>query len=215
MIYSVPPWFAYEVIVREAGLVPVKIPVVPDTFDLDLEALATSITPRTRVVLVNSPNNPTGRIYPVEQLRRLATLLEEASSRNGRRIFVVSDEPYHRIVFDGTAFHSPLEVYPWSLLAYSYGKTLLAPGQRIGYLAVPPTMPGREELRPAVEALQLAIGYAFPNAVLQHALPSWSGSLRRRALPAQAGSHGRGLREIGYDLHSPEGTFYLFPGPRP
>ena len=212
VVFSIPPWFAYEVIVREAGLVPVKVPIVPETFDLDLDAIAGAITPRTRVVLVNTPNNPTGRVYPVEQLRRLAALLDEASARTGRRIFVVSDEPYHRIVYDGTTFHSPTEVYPWSLLAYSYGKTLLAPGQRIGYLAVPPTLPGREELRPAIEALQIAIGYAFPNAVLQHALP-----LLER-IPFDVALYARkrdlmvsGLREIGYDVHSPEGTFYLFP----
>ncbi|OCI30972.1 aminotransferase class I/II-fold pyridoxal phosphate-dependent enzyme [Oerskovia enterophila] len=212
VVFSIPPWFAYEVIVREAGLVPVKVPIVPETFDLDLDAIAGAITPRTRVVLVNTPNNPTGRVYPVEQLRRLAALLDEASARTGRRIFVVSDEPYHRIVYDGTTFHSPTEVYPWSLLAYSYGKTLLAPGQRIGYLAVPPTLPGREELRPAIEALQIAIGYAFPNAVLQHALP-----LLER-IPFDVALYERkrdlmvsGLREIGYDVHSPEGTFYLFP----
>ncbi|QDW62373.1 aminotransferase class I/II-fold pyridoxal phosphate-dependent enzyme [Oerskovia sp. KBS0722] len=212
VVYSVPPWFAYEVIVREAGLVPVKVPVSPETFDLDLGAIADAITPRTRVVLVNTPNNPTGRVYPLDELRRLATLLDEALARNGRRVFVVSDEPYHRIVYDGTEFHSPAEVYPWTLLAYSYGKTLLAPGQRIGYLAVPPTLPGREDLRPAIEALQIAIGYAFPNAVLQHALP-----LLER-IPFDVALYQRkrdlmvsGLRDIGYDLHSPEGTFYLFP----
>jgi aspartate aminotransferase len=212
VVYSVPPWFAYEVIVREAGLTPVKVPILPETFDLDLDAIAGAITSRTRVVLVNTPNNPTGRVYPVEQLRRLAALLDEASHRNGRRIFVVSDEPYHRIVYDGTPFHSPTEVYPWSLLAYSYGKTLLAPGQRIGYLAVPPTLPRREDLRPAIEALQIAIGYAFPNAVLQHALPLLE------QIPFDVALYERkrdlmvaGLREIGYDVHSPEGTFYLFP----
>ncbi|RXR25086.1 aminotransferase class I/II-fold pyridoxal phosphate-dependent enzyme [Oerskovia turbata] len=212
VVYSVPPWFAYEVIVREAGLVPVKVPVSPETFDLDLDAIADAITPRTRVVLVNTPNNPTGRVYPVGDLRRLATLLDEASARNGRRVFVVSDEPYHRIVYDGTEFHSPAEVYPWTLLAYSYGKTLLAPGQRIGYLAVPPTLPGREDLRPAIEALQIAIGYAFPNAVLQHALPL----LERIPFDVMLYQRKRdlmvaGLRDIGYDLHRPEGTFYLFP----
>ncbi|MFE4466314.1 aminotransferase class I/II-fold pyridoxal phosphate-dependent enzyme [Oerskovia sp. NPDC056781] len=212
VVYSVPPWFAYEVIVREAGLVPVKVPISPETFDLDLGAIVDAITPRTRVVLVNTPNNPTGRVYPLDELRRLATSLDEATARNGRRIFVVSDEPYHRIVYDGTEFHSPAEVYPWTLLAYSYGKTLLAPGQRIGYLAVPPTLPGREDLRPAIEALQIAIGYAFPNAVLQHALPL----LERIPFDVALYQHKRdlmvaGLRDIGYDLHSPEGTFYLFP----
>ena len=138
VVYSLPPWFLYEPLVLEAGLVPVKVSIDRETLDLDLDAIAAAITPRTRIVIVNSPNNPTGRIYPPATLERLATILDEASERNGRRIFLISDEPYNRIVYDGARFRSPLEFYPWSFLAYSYGKTLLSPGERIGYLAVAP-----------------------------------------------------------------------------
>jgi len=99
--------------------VPVKVRIDPDTFDLDLEAIAAAITPRTRLVIVNTPNNPTGRVYSPETLRRLADLLEEASRRNGRRIFILSDEPYNRIVFSGVRFHTPAEFYPHTLIAYS------------------------------------------------------------------------------------------------
>ena len=126
---------------------PVKVSIDRETLDLDLDAIAAAITPRTRIVIVNSPNNPTGRIYPAGTLERLATMLEEASERNGRRIFLLSDEPYNRIVFDGARFRTPVEFYPWSFLAYSYGKTLLSPGERIGYLALPPDLPDREALR--------------------------------------------------------------------
>lgn len=120
----------YEGLVVEAGLVPVKVRIDPETFDLDVDAIAAAITPRTRIVIVNTPNNPTGRIYGPETLTRLAAVLEDASQRSGRRIFILSDEPYNRIVFSGNRFRTPAEFYPHTLIAYSYGKTLLAPGKR-------------------------------------------------------------------------------------
>jgi aspartate aminotransferase len=181
------------------------------TFDLDLEAIDAAITERTRVVIVNSPNNPTGRIYPPELLHRLAALLEAASARTGRRIYLISDEAYNRIVYDGLRFHSPVEFYPHTLLAYSYGKTHLSPGQRVGYLALPPSMPHRDEMRPAISALQVAMGWVYPNALLQHALPELEkfsidvGQLQRRRdrlVDALAG--------MGYRVQRPEGTFYLY-----
>jgi aspartate aminotransferase len=212
IIYSLPPWFFYEPLAVEAGLVPVKVRIDPLTLDLDIEAIAAAITPRTRIVIVNSPNNPTGRVYGEETLRRLAGLLEEASQRNGRRIFILSDEPYNRIVFSGVRFRTPAEFYPYTLIAYSYGKTLLAPGQRIGYLALPPSLPDRAPLREAVLNVQTAIGWALPNAVMQYALPELERQSidvarleRRRDFMVEA------LTEMGYQVHRPEGTFYLFP----
>ncbi|BAS11245.1 putative aspartate aminotransferase YhdR [Arthrobacter sp. Hiyo4] len=217
VIYSLPPWFLYEPLVLEAGLVPVKVKIDTMTFDLDLGAIEAAITERTRVVIVNSPNNPTGRIYPPELLRRLADLLEAASARIGRRIYLVSDEPYNRIVFDGLRFHSPAEFYPHTLLAYSYGKTHLSPGERVGYLALPPTIPHRDEMSHAITALQVAMGWVYPNGLLQHALPELeefsidvSQLQRRRDRLADA------LGSMGYRVRLPEGTFYLYiPTPIP
>ncbi|MGI8963699.1 MAG: aminotransferase class I/II-fold pyridoxal phosphate-dependent enzyme [Thermomicrobiales bacterium] len=212
VIYSLPPWFLYEGLVLEAGLVPIKVQIDRETFDLDVDAIGAAITSRTRIVIVNTPNNPTGRIYPVETLQRLATLLDEASRRNGRRIYLISDEPYNRIVYDGARFHSPLEFYPYSFLAYSYGKTLLAPGQRMGYLALPPTMPDRGALRAAIETIQISGGWLFPNAVLQYALPrleelAFNIALFQRKRDVMVTA----LREIGYRVEAPQGAFYLFP----
>ena len=112
VVYSLPPWFLYEALALEAGLVPVKVRVDPETFDLDLAAIEAAITARTRLVIVNSPNNPTGRIYPESTLRALADLLDAASARNGRRIYLISDEPYNRIVFDGAQVPQPGGVLP-------------------------------------------------------------------------------------------------------
>ncbi|TLM74562.1 aminotransferase class I/II-fold pyridoxal phosphate-dependent enzyme [Pseudarthrobacter sp. NamB4] len=211
VIYSLPPWFLYEPLILEAGLTPVKIRINTATFDLDLEAIEAAITERTKVVIVNSPNNPTGRVYPPELLLRLAELLEAASVRLGRRIYIVSDEAYNRIVFDGLRFHSPAEFYPHTLLAYSYGKTHLSPGQRVGYLALPPSMPDRDEMRPALSGLQVAMGWIYPNALLQHALPELEkfsidvGQLQRRR-----DRFVDTLGSMGYRMQPPEGSFYIY-----
>lgn len=211
VIFSLPPWFFYEPLAVEAGLVPVKVPIDADSLDLDLAAIRSAVTERTRAVIVNSPNNPTGRIYPPSLLAQLAELLEAESSRIGHRIYLVSDEAYNRIIFDGARFHSPAEYYPHTLLAYTYGKTHLAPGQRIGYLAVSPAMPDSAALRGAIAALQMAGGWVFPNAVMQYVLPRLEqfsidiGRLqRKRDVFVDA------LTAMGYRLRPPEGTFYLF-----
>src|SRR6185369_1543788 len=114
-----------------------------------------------------------GRIYGREVLEALAERLERASARFGRPIFLLSDEPYRRLRFDGRGFTSPAAVYPWTLISYSYGKVLLAPGQRLGYLAISPLMPARDRqaLRDAMFSAEMALGWCFPNAVMQYALP--------------------------------------------
>ncbi len=214
VIYSLPPWFSYEPLCSEAGVSPVKVTIDLDTFDLDLAAIEQAITERTRVVIVNTPHNPTGKVVPPETLGRLAEILENASRRIGRRIYLVTDEPYNRIVFDGVEYHSPLEFYPYSFMCYSYGKTLLAPGQRMGYVAMPPTMPldERRELREAISAVQFGSGFLFPNALLQHAI----GDLEAMTIDIDHLQRKRdhvvdALREMGYEVHRPEGAFYLFP----
>ena len=213
VLFLSPPWFFYEALIVGGGAEPVKVRVDMDTWDPDLEAIAAAITPRTRAVLINSPNNPTGRIYPPEVLERLAALLTEASERHDRPIYLISDEAYSRIVYDDRAFRSPTEFYPWSFLVYTYGKQLLTPGQRVGYVALPPTMPDREQVRNALMMGQLAFGgNGVPNAVMQRAIGDLDTmSIDMKALEARRDRMVDGLRSSGYDLHSPEGTFYLLP----
>jgi aspartate aminotransferase len=210
VIFISPPWFFYEALIVTYGGRPVRVKVDPATFDLDLDAIAAAITERTRAIIINSPNNPTGKIYPPETLSRLADLLTEASERNGRPVYLLSDEAYSRIVFDGREYPSPTAFYPNSFLLYTYGKTLLTPGQRIGYIALPPTMPHRDVMREAIFAAQMITGFAFPNALLQHAL----GDLERLSIDVGHLQRKRdrlveALRGMGYSLHVPEGTFYL------
>src|SRR2546428_3074072 len=132
VIYLTPPWFFYDGIARSLGLSPVKVSVDMATFDIDVAAVDRAITPRTRAIIVNSPNNPTGRLYPRATLDRLAAILSAASRRNGSTIYLLSDEAYHRILFDGRRYESPTESYPWSMLIYTHGQQLPTPGERIG-----------------------------------------------------------------------------------
>jgi aspartate aminotransferase len=210
VIYLSPPWFFYELLIVAADAVPVRLNLAPPEFDLDAEAIAAAITPRTRAVIVNSPHNPTGRVYPLEVLSRLATLLEDASRRNGRTVHLVADEPYRRILFDGIRYHSAAEVYPGTIVTYSYGKVLLSPGQRLGYIAVPPTSPDREALRRAIELFQWATGYAFADALMQHSTADLENvSIDIPRMQARRDRLVGALRAMGYQTTNPAGTFYI------
>jgi aspartate aminotransferase len=213
VIFVSPPWFFYRALIVGAGGTPVRVRCDLETWDLDVDAIASSITERTKAIIVNTPNNPTGRIYPSETLERLAEVLREAGERVGHPIYLISDESYSRIVFDDRAFRSPTEFHPYSFLVYTFGKTLLTPGQRMGYVVLPPEMPEPDEIRTALMLGQMAFGgNGVPNAVLQRAF----GDLERMSidikhLQARRDRMLAGLRDAGYDVHTPEGTFYLLP----
>lgn len=213
VVIPVPGWFCYASMLRAADLVPVKVGLSEPEFDLDLEAIEAAITPRTRMVVVNSPHNPTGRMYSREQLQALADLLNSASNRIGARIWLLSDEPYRRIRFDNAPFVSPAALYAWTLIDYSYGKVLLAPGQRLGYLAISPLIPKeqREELRGATFSVQMSMGWTFPDALMQYSVASLeSVSIDLDALAEKRDRMLHSLEQWGYQMVRPEGTFYLW-----
>jgi len=206
-----PPHFLYPPLIVATGATTVSVKVDPTTLDLDLGAIGAAITERTRAVIVNTPHNPTGKIFPPGTLEGLAALLSEASDRH-QPIYLLSDEAYNRILFDDREFTSPAAYYARTLLIYSYGKVLLAPGQRIGYVAIAPTMPEREELRFGLTMAQVVTGWAFPNALLQHALVDLDPlSVDMKNLQARRDRMVDELRSMGYELHVPEATFYLMP----
>lgn len=213
VVIPVPGWFCYEPTLYAVNLVPVRAALDPVTFDLDLNAIAGAITPRTRIVIVNSPANPTGRIYSKQTWDALAEVLERASHTHGRRIWLLSDEPYRRIRFDGVDFASPAASYPWTVIDYSYGKVLLTPGQRLGYLALSPLIPTgeREELRDALMPLGLAIGWGFPDAVMQYSVPALETlSIDLAELTRKRDRLYGALTDAGLEVTRPEGTFYLW-----
>jgi aspartate aminotransferase len=210
VVYSTPSWFFYESMILAAGATPVTV-TLRDDDDLDLERLASAITEKTRLVIVNTPHNPTGRIYPRSTLEGLATVLTESSQRFGAPIYLLSDEPYSKLVFSDATFKSPAQYYDNTLISYSYGKILLTPGQRVGWLAWTPAMTDRESLRTAVFMAQIAGGWQFPSAIMQYSLEELDrlsidlGELERKRDVFVAE-----LEAAGYSLRPPEGTFYLW-----
>jgi aspartate aminotransferase len=212
-IFSEPAWFCYEPTLLAAGAVPRKVALKTPRYDLDLSAIEAAIGPRTRLVIVNTPHNPTGRIYGREILEDLAALLARASARIGRPIYLLSDEPYRRLRFDDRGFVSPAGLYPWSFISYSYGKVLLAPGQRLGYLAISPLMPAPERrvFSDSMFGAQMSLGWCFPNAVMQYAIPDLETlSIDQAALTRRRDQLLNVLEESGYEALPPEGTFYLW-----
>ncbi len=212
VVFISPPWFFYEAYIVASGGIPVRAKVDPSTFDLDIDAIVAAISPHTRAIIINSPNNPTGKLYPPETLQRLAAVLMAASERYGRPIYLLSDEAYSHLVFDGRSYHSPTAFYSRSFLIYTYGKTLLTPGQRLGYIALPPTMPDREEMRVALALSQIVSGFAIATALLQHAIVDMETlSIDIAHLQQKRDYLVGSLQGMGYEVHVPEGTFYLLP----
>ena len=212
-VISEPAWFCYEPMLLAADAVPRKVKLKLPTFDLDLSAIEAAIGPKTRLVIVNTPHNPTGRIYDDTTLKALAELLQRASEKYGHRVFLLSDEPYRRLRFDGRGFTSPATFYPWTLISYSYGKILLAPGQRIGYLAISPSMPVKERkaLSNVMLSTQMALGWCFPNAIMQYAVPDLENlSIDLEALTRRRDLLAATLTKAGYEVLMPDGTFYLW-----
>ena len=212
-IIPVPGWFLYETSLSLSHAVTVKVRLRDADFDLDVDAIEAAVTARTRIVIVNTPHNPTGVIYSRERLAELAAMLHRKSAEFGRPIFILSDEPYRRIRFDGVAFTSPAQVYPWTLIDYSFGKVLLAPGLRLGYLAICPDMPAeaRATLRTTAEKTQLSSGCAFPDSILQYAVKD----LETVSIDVPAYQRKRdrlydALTQWGYAMTRPAGAFYLW-----
>ena len=206
VIYLSPPWFFYVPMVISNGAKAVRVDFEPPAFELPVEAIERAITERTRAIIVNTPHNPSGRVLTPEELQRLAAVLNRAP----RPIYLLSDESYNRILYDGRAHHSPVRYYDRSFLIYTYGKTLVAPGQRIGYIAMPPSMPDREELRTALFVAQSITAYAYPNALMQYAM----GDLEKASVDVAALQRRRdrivsALDEMGYETVKPQGTFYV------
>jgi aspartate aminotransferase len=212
VIINTPPWFFYEGMILLSGATPVAVRTLPDTFDLDVQEIDRAITSKTRFVIVNSPNNPTGKIYSAEVLTKLGDVLGRASERFGRPIYLISDEVYRAIVYNEADFYSPTAFYENTIMIYSYGKSLLTPGQRLGYIALSPRIEDVAELRAILFSSQILSGWAMASALMQHSLPTLEGlSLSVAELQRRRDRFVNGLRECGYDVRMPEGAFYVTP----
>jgi aspartate aminotransferase len=212
VVFVSPPWFFYEALIIASGATPVRVRLEAPAFDLDVNAIVAALGPRTRAVIVNTPHNPTGRIYPPAILQQLAEGLAEAAGQYGRPIWVISDEAYSRILFDNRSFLSPGLFHPYSMVARTYSKSALAPGQRLGFLALMPGLTAAEAVRKALFSVIISSGLMMPDAVMQYALPDIDGLLVDvAAMECRRDRMVAALREQGYELHIPEATFYLLP----
>jgi len=193
----------------------VAVPCAPG-FRLDVDAIARAIGPRTRWVLLNSPNNPTGAIYDGDELDALARVLASASSDRARPIVVIEDAPYRDLVYERVPVPSMLSRYPDTVFVTSHSKDLGLAGERIGYLAIAPTLAGRDLLVRAVSYATRVLGFVNAPALMQRVLPRLlEGEGARVDVSVYARNCRRmaaALRELGFALPEPRAGFFLFPG---
>jgi len=207
------PYFVeYSFYAANSGGKLVTVPTRPDTFDLDIPAMEAAITPRTRVVMINSPNNPTGQVYSEATLRELAAMLTRKNEGREHPIFLLADEPYRFLAYDGLTVPSVLPLYPYSLVIGSFSKNLSLPGERIGFVVVSPLMPGRERLVAGMVFANRILGFVNAPAVGQSLLLRALGhgvdrTIYERRRAAMAGV----LTRAGYEFFMPRGAFYFFP----
>jgi aspartate aminotransferase len=206
-----PCFVEYGFYVDNAGGIPRVIPSL-EAFSLDLAGLEAAMTRRTKAVLINYPNNPTGKVYDEASLRGLADLLERKSREFGRTIYLVSDEPYSDIVYDGVVVPSVLALYPASLIASSYSKTLSLAGERIGYIAVNPEVEDAEVLTAGLVLGNRMLGFVNAPALMQRVGARLQGvTVDTEVYRRKRDRFCDGLRAAGYELTTPQGAFYLFP----
>lgn len=206
------PYFPeYAVFIAEAGADMVVIPPDAPEFQISLAAVEERIGPNTAGMLLNSPNNPAGTVYSRETLEALAALLTRKSREYGHPIYIISDEPYRELVYDGTQVPFIPHIYPDTLICYSYSKSLSLPGERIGYVCVPRSTADSEKLYAAVAGAARAKGHVCAPSLMQKVIARCAGlrpdldayDRNRRALY-------EGLLAAGYRVAKPQGAFYLF-----
>lgn len=211
VILLAPYFVEYSFYVDNHGGAAAVVPTRED-FHLDLEAIRQAITTRTKAVIINSPNNPTGQIYPAADLAGLGRLLTETSAGYGSTIYLIADEPYRKIVFDPHRVPSVFKAYRHSLVVSSYSKDLSLPGERIGYLAVHPEIEDKAALLGALTLANRILGFVNAPALMQRAVAALQGvtvdatiyARRRERFCAM-------LAQAGYEFEPPKGAFYLFP----
>jgi aspartate aminotransferase len=209
VILVTPCWLDYPLYLVQLGLRPVLVPVDAQTHRLDLERLRAAIGPATRAVVLSQPANPTGVVYSREELAALAAILREVEPRP----LLISDECHREICAEGVAPTSPMELYEETCVVYSFGKSLLMQGQRIGYIAVSPRISGGRAVGELLERLCRMMGFCTPTALMQLAVrrlltwtpPQLATIDRRRDWVVDA------LRGAGYELVRPEATFFVYP----
>jgi aspartate aminotransferase len=181
-------------------------------FTLNMEAISAAITKKTRAVIINSPNNPTGRIYSEASLAELSVLLEEAGRKMNTTIYLLSDEPYKKIVYDNFKVPSIFKCFQNSIIASSYSKDISIPGERIGFIAVNPEADGTGELIEGMTLANRILGFVNAPALMQRVVAEIQGiSVDISGYAGKRKLLCNGLADCGYEFIKPAGAFYLFP----
>ena len=206
-----PHFVEYGFYVSNHGGVLKTVATHPD-FTLDIKAIEVAITPKTKAVLINSPNNPTGQIYSRESLETLGALLYRKGRELGRTLYLISDEPYRKIVYDNARVPSIFSAYAESILTTSYSKDISIPGERIGFIAVNPSAAYNDSLAAAMALTNRILGFVNAPALMQRVIARMQGtSVDISAYAVKRDLLCAGLAESGYKFVRPPGTFYVFP----
>jgi len=189
----------------------VPVPTRED-FSLDLDRLEKALTPKTKAVIVNSPNNPTGVVYSPESLERLGAVLRDFGARTGRTVYLISDDPYKKIAFDGVEVANIFRFYPHSIYITSHSKDLAVPGERVGVAAVHPRAEDADKLLAGMIFANRVLGFVNAPALIQRAVKDIQGiSVDVAGYQEKRDFLYRELTRIGYSVVRPQGAFYFFP----
>ena len=211
VIIPAPYFMEYNSYIDNYRGIPKTVATNPD-FSLDLFAIEKAMSSNTRAVLINNPNNPTGSVYEKDELIQLGELLTQYSQRCGEPIYLISDEPYSKIIYNGLKCPSIFDAYRESVLATSFSKDLSLPGERIGYIAVHPLIAEKDIVIEGLILCNRILGFVNAPALMQRLIPF----LLRESVDVALYQRKRdilceGLEAAGYHFAKPEGTFYLFP----
>ena len=211
-VIAITPYFPeYRVYAEACGMRFVPTQADLDQFQINLTSLEDCITPHTQAVIVNSPNNPSGAVYSRETLQRLAEVLARKSREIGRPIYIIADEPYRELVYDGADVPYLPNIYPDTMICYSYSKILSLPGERIGYVCVPDVVTDSKDLFAAIAGASRTLGHVCAPSLQQKVIarcvdvrPDLAAYNRNRMTLYNA------LTSYGYRCIKPDGAFYLF-----
>lgn len=211
-VIVIAPYFPeYKIWIQNAKGVVVSVPAREDDFQVDVPAVEAAVTEKTAMVIVNSPNNPVGAVYTDETLKALASMLERKSEEIGHPIYLLSDEPYRELYYDGCKPAWIPDLYPNTIVAYSWSKSLSLPGERIAYVLVPDTMPGWREVFLAVSGAGRSLGYICAGALFQHVVAECLDEpADKEPYDVNRKILAEGLGAIGYTFVKPQGAFYLW-----
>ena len=210
-VIVIAPYFPeYRVWIETAGATCVEVMADPETFQIDVPAVAAAVNERTKAIVINSPNNPVGSVYAQKNLEDLAVALHDAQKRLGTQVYLISDEPYREIAYGADVPWVPA-IYDRTIVCYSYSKSLSLPGERIGWVLVPSTNPEHDRLVLAVAGAGRKLGFVCAPALFQHVVIDCvdeptnveAYAENRRVLT-------EGLSALGYEFIEPQGAFYLW-----